>query len=65
MGEKVQLWNNTWLKKGIIKDFPLENVVNKDVLDKVTPIITFRETRTYAEALEKDFEISGNAIIEY
>lgn len=65
MGEKVQLWNDIWLKKDIIKDFPQENVVNKDVLDKFTPIITFRETCTYAETLENDFEISDNAIVEY
>jgi len=65
MGEDVQLWNNTWLKKALINDFPQESVVNKDVLAKVTPIITFRETRAYNEAIEEDFEISDNIIGEY
>ena len=65
MGEKVQLWNNTWLKEDCIKDFPQESVVNKDVLAKVTPIITFRETRAYIETIDEDSEISDNVIGEY
>jgi hypothetical protein len=65
MGEKVQLWNNSWLKEDFIKEFPQDSVVNKDVLAKVTPIITFRETRAYVEVAEDDFEIPNNVIDEY
>lgn len=65
MGEKVQLWNNSWLKEDFIKELPQDSVVNKDVLAKVTPIITFRETRAYVEVAEDDFEIPNNVIDEY
>ena len=54
MGEDVQIWNNSWLKEELIKDFPLTSVTNKETLAKVTPIITFRETRNYIEAIEDD-----------
>lgn len=52
MGENVELWNNSWLKPEYIKDFPQSSVVNRQTLAKVTPIITFRETRSYAELME-------------
>lgn len=51
MGEDVQIWNNQWLKPELIKDFPQETIVNKDVLAKATGVIMFRETRAYAEAI--------------
>ena len=65
MGEKVQLWNNSWLKDDLIRNFPQDSVVNKEVLAKVTPIITFRETRAYNEAIEMDFGIPNDAFGEY
>jgi hypothetical protein len=65
MGEKVQLWNNSWLKDDLIRNFPQDSVVNKEVLAKVTPIITFRETRAYNEAIEMDFGILNDAFGEY
>lgn len=52
MGEDSVLWNNSWLKKDLIKGFPQSSVVNRETLAKVTPVITFRETRAYAESLE-------------
>ena len=47
MGEDLQLWNNSWLKQEYSDGFPQQSVVNPETLAKVTPIITFREARTY------------------
>lgn len=47
MGEDVELWNNKWLKNGIISNSNACTIVDKDTLKKVTPVITFRETRAY------------------
>ena len=47
MGEDLQLWNNSWLKQEYSDGFPQQSVVNPETLAKVTPVITFRETRTY------------------
>lgn len=57
MGENVELWNNSWLKKGLTKNYKQTSVVSNEVLKKVTPIITFRETRAYLETTENSFEI--------
>lgn len=57
MGENVELWNNSWLKKDLIMNYKQTSVVCNEVLKKVTPIITFRETRAYLETTEDSFEI--------
>lgn len=49
MGEDLPLWNNSWLTSELTTHFPQQSIVNKDTLAKVTPIITFRETRAYEE----------------
>ena len=49
-GNSVELWNNSWLKPELIDGLPMNTVVNNQTLDKVTPVITFRETRAYYEA---------------
>lgn len=50
MGEHTMpLWNNSWLKEDIIKQFPYDSIVDKETLKKVTPVITFRERRAYDE----------------
>ena len=51
MGEDVQLWNNQWLKPELTNDFPQYQVVNNETLAKVTPVITFRETRAYLDQI--------------
>ena len=43
------LWNNDWLKAEFTTDIPYNSVVDGDTLKKVTPVITFRETRRYNE----------------
>lgn len=50
MGEDVELWNNSWLKEELTKDFKQTNIVCNEILKKVTPIIIFREIRAYLEA---------------
>lgn len=57
MGENVELWNNSWLKKDLTKNYKQTSVVCNEVLKKVTLIITFRETRAYLETTEDSFEI--------
>ena len=48
--EILSLWNNEWLKPEMVDNLPYDSIVNKDTLKKVTPVITFRETRTYIES---------------
>lgn len=43
------LWNNDWLKPELATSLPYDSVVNGETLKKVTPVITFRETRRYEE----------------
>ena len=43
------LWNNKWIKAEFIQNMPIASIVDKETLKKVTPVITFRETRTYNE----------------
>ena len=57
MGENGELWNNSWLKKDLTKNYKQTSVVCNEVLKKVTLIITFRETRAYLETTEDSFEI--------
>ena len=41
------LWNNEWIKAEFIQNTPIASIVDKETLKKVTPVITFRETRAY------------------
>ena len=43
------LWNNDWLKAELTTNIPYESIVDGEILKKVTPVITFRETRMYNE----------------
>ena len=43
------LWNNGWIRAEFVQNMPIESIVNKETLKKVTPVITFRETRMYNE----------------
>ena len=43
------LWNNEWIKAEFIQNMPNASIVDKETLKKVTPVITFRETRAYNE----------------
>ena len=46
---KEPLWNNGWIRAEFVQNMPIESIVNKETLKKVTPVITFRETRAYNE----------------
>lgn len=54
--ERVMLWNNNWLKPIMMDNMPLASVVDVKVLKKLTPVITFRETRTYNESYNYDID---------
>jgi hypothetical protein len=57
MGEHIELWNNSWLKDNLIEDLPMSSIVNAETLNKVTPVITFRETRAYYDStIDDDFD---------
>ena len=43
------LWNNGWIRAEFVQNMPIESIVKKETLKKVTPVITFRETRRYNE----------------
>lgn len=50
-GDGVEpLWNNKWLNPEFEEGLPYDSIVNKETLKKVTPVITFRETRIYNES---------------
>lgn len=47
-GKEVKLlWNNDWLKAELTTNIPYGIVVDGETLNKVTPVITFKETRLY------------------
>ena len=49
-GKAVEpLWNNDWLKAELTTNIPYESIVDGEILKKVTPVITFSETRRYNE----------------
>lgn len=49
-GDKnVELWNNEWLKPQLQSYLQINGIINVETLKKVTPVITFRETRMYYE----------------
>lgn len=49
-GKEIQpLWNNDWIKAIFVQNMPIDSIVDKETLKKVTPVITFRETRAYNE----------------
>lgn len=48
------LWNNDWLVEEMTAGIPYKTVVNGETLKKVTPVITFRETRIYNESNNYD-----------
>ena len=66
MGEYVQLWNNQWFKDELQSSLPIMSVVNSERLEKAMAdhVITFRETRAYAETVEENFEIDLDSILE-
>lgn len=45
------LWNNEWIKAKFVQNLSIESVVDKETLKKVTPVITFRETRAYINSI--------------
>jgi hypothetical protein len=47
MGEALPLWNIAWLKPELTDGFPQGSIVDQETLAKITPVITFRETRAY------------------
>ena len=56
---EIPLWNNDWLKAVFVNGLPHDSIVNKETLKKVTPVITFRETRAYYETIEEDFDTTN------
>ena len=49
-GDKnVELWNNEWVKPKLLSGLHVNKLVDAETLKKVTPVITFRETRMYNE----------------
>lgn len=49
-GDKnVELWNNEWMKSKLWAGLHINDIIKIETLNKVTPVITFRETRMYYE----------------
>lgn len=47
MGKEVKIWNTDWLRTELTEGLPYSSLIKKDVLKKMTPVITFRERRAY------------------
>lgn len=47
--QDVELWNNEWVKPKFLSDLQTNGIIDEKTLKKVTPVITFRETRIYNE----------------
>ena len=41
------LWNNQWLEQRLHSSLPYDSIVNREILKKITSVITFREIRAY------------------
>ena len=47
-GDKdVELWNNKWIKPILLLGLHVNGIVDTETLKKITPVITFKETRRY------------------
>ncbi len=55
-GEEVELWNNEWLKEEYRQCVTSNSVIDKKSLKKLSPIITFRETRAYDDMVENELK---------
>ena len=53
-GDEVELWNNEWLKEEYRKCITSSSVIDKNSLKKLSPVITFRETRAYDDMVENE-----------
>ena len=71
MGEDIELWNNSWLKKSLIADFPIKEVVNREILKALPPVLKVKTKPGYAEmdaiiaeldAIE-EAEVNGHKVI--
>lgn len=47
MGEKVSLWNLTWLKPCLYEKFPYNQICNEKKLKDVTPVIKIKQKWQY------------------
>lgn len=47
--QDVELWNNEWVKSEFLSSLHINSIVDAETLKKVTPVIMFREARTYNE----------------
>ena len=41
------LWNNQWLEQSLHSSLPYDSIVNREILKKITSVITFRGIRAY------------------
>ena len=48
----VEVWNNEWIDSSLVVEIPYTSIINSETLQKITPVITFRETRTYYDTFE-------------
>lgn len=48
----VELWNNQWLLSRYSSKLKCDAIIKKDILKKMSPVITFRERRHYDESKE-------------
>lgn len=48
-GQNTTLWNFDWLKPALRNKIKTDCIVNRDLLKKAAPVITFRERRGYDE----------------
>lgn len=65
-GKEIEpLWNNDWLKPYMYSNLHYDNVIDAEVLKKVTPVITFRERRAYESLyyIPTDEEIKNSVTI--
>lgn len=54
MGEKVDIWNNSWLKPELLEGFPYNTICDAEQLKELSPVISFKKRNVYDE--EEDGE---------
>lgn len=48
-GQPVMLWNNDWIKPELANHLPSDSIVDREILAKAGPVITFKNKRQYDE----------------
>lgn len=62
-GCEKQLWNNSWLKPKYTADFNAHKALKKELLERIEPVLSFRESPIYDDDFD-EYQCIADAITE-